>query len=93
MHKDITGRIIHIGDFIVIGKRSGNSGTLDLGVVHDITVKKVCVTYESWNGELTKGGTTFPERTAVIDKINGGDVPIKLIELSVELVTEALIDG
>lgn len=93
MHKDITGRIIHIGDYIVIGKRSGNTGTLDLGVVHDITVKKVCVTYIGWNGEFTKGGTTFPERTAVIDNIKGGEVPNKLIELSVELVAEALIDG
>lgn len=88
MHHDITGRIIHIGDFIVIGKRSGNSGTLDLGVVHDITVKKVCVTYLNYKDEFTKGGTTFPERTAVIDNISGGEVPQKLIELRHKLIAD-----
>lgn len=85
--KDITGRLIKIGDFIVVGKRSGNSGTLDIGVVYDIKKDRICIMYETnWNGGLSKGGTKFPQKTAIIDSLEDNENNKRLIELQRDII-------
>lgn len=66
--KDKIGRDIVTGNIVGIGKRIGNSGHLDLGVVTDVTDGKMKVSYppDGWSKVPTRGHCSDNTRILII---------------------------
>jgi len=90
---DKIGRVIHRGQIIAIGKRQGNDGALDIGVVDKITDDRVSVLYmnaqysfEDKPRTPRKGSCTSSRRMLILDSLARNENTEDLLDLRESMV-------